>query len=113
MSGRWTRVTLLLSAVITAALLSASTSSAATVIGHDDQMAMFQSWVDAAAPLVPLPTVPVDVIQEPCPPEVAYDAYWCMDPDSTPTPGVDRQTTRPTSGSSPSSIPTATGSVHD
>jgi hypothetical protein len=75
---------LVLSAAITATVVAASTSSAATIIGHDDQTPMFQSWVDAAAPLAPLPNVPIDVIQEPCPPEIAYDAYWCMDPVSRP-----------------------------
>ena len=85
MRSRWTRITLLLSAAITAAVVSATTANAATITGHDHQTPMFQSWVDAAAPLVPLPNVPIEVIQEPCPPEIAQDAYWCMDPKSRPT----------------------------
>ena len=67
------------------AVVAASTAKAAIVVGHDDQAPMFQSWVDDAARLAPVPNVPVDVIQEPCPPEIAQDAYWCMDPESTPT----------------------------
>ncbi len=85
MRSRWTRITLLLSTAITVAVVSATTANAATITGHDDETPMFQSWVDAAAPLVQLPNVPIEVIQERCPPEIAHDAYWCMDPESNPT----------------------------
>ena len=57
---------LLLSVAITVAVVAAGTGNAATIVGHDRQSPMFQSWVDAAAPLVPVPNIPVEVIQQPC-----------------------------------------------
>ena len=80
-----TRIALLLNAAITVAVISATTANAASITGHDLQTPMFQSWVNDAAPLVPLPNVPIEVIQERCPPQIARDAYWCMDPKSAPT----------------------------
>jgi hypothetical protein len=76
---------LLLSVAITVAVVAAGTGNAATIVGHDRQSPMFQSWVDAAAPLVPVPNIPVEVIQQPCPPAIARGATWCMDPKSFPT----------------------------
>jgi hypothetical protein len=55
---------------------AAGAPARATVInGTDDQTAMYQQWVDAAAALVPVPSLPVQVVQQRCPTSSA----WCVD----------------------------------
>jgi hypothetical protein len=56
--------------------MSASASARATLAGGDAQTPLYQSWVDEAAAHVPVPDLPVTVIQAPCP---IMNATWCVD----------------------------------
>ena len=59
-----------------AASATASASARPTLVGGDAQTPLYQSWVDEAAAVVPVPDLPVTVIQAPCP---LMDATWCVD----------------------------------
>jgi hypothetical protein len=59
------------------AMTAGPTASARTTLaGGDQQTPLYQSWADEAAALVPVPDLPVTVIQARCP---LRDATWCVD----------------------------------
>ena len=65
-------------AFIAAVAMTAGPSASArtTLAGGDEQTPLYQSWADEAAAFVPVPDLPVTVIQARC---LLRDATWCMD----------------------------------
>jgi hypothetical protein len=66
----------LVAAFVAAIAVTATASAQMVLAGGDEQTPMYQSWVDQAAAFVPVPDLPLTVIQAPCP---LMDATRCVD----------------------------------